>query len=196
MASSPTLDEMLVGGSAASGLLSSLFVLEQQPHTVSPVSIEPDEPQGPNGGGHRRAQANGGGAGAQQANSVAVTVHAQAPTADEASSAVRVVVDRSGGTAASCPTSQTADGNFEVTCTVTLSKAEAEAQVGALWQETPAQERIMASSPTLDEMLVGESAASGMLSSLFVAEQQPHIRARLGKGADETRLLLNLGGSR
>ena len=80
MASSPTLDEMLVGESAASGMLSSLFVAEQQPHTVRTLNIV-----GPNpGSGHRRAQANGGGGGAQQGNSVAVTVAVRAPTPAEA----------------------------------------------------------------------------------------------------------------
>ena len=80
MAAPPTLDEMLVGESAASGMLSSLFVAEQQPHTVRALNIV-----GPNpGGGHRRAQANGGGGGAQQGNSVAVTVAVRAPTPAEA----------------------------------------------------------------------------------------------------------------
>ena len=80
MAAPPTLDEMLVGESAASGMLSSLFVAEQQPHTVRALNIA-----GPNpGSGHRRAQANGGGGGAQQGNSVAVTVAVRAPTPAEA----------------------------------------------------------------------------------------------------------------
>ena len=80
MAAPPTLDEMLVGESAASGLLSSLFVAEQQPHTVRALNIV-----GPNpGSGHRRAQANGGGSGAQQGNSVVVTVAVRAPTPAEA----------------------------------------------------------------------------------------------------------------
>ena len=80
MALPPTLDEMLVGESAASGMLSSLFVAEQQPHTVRTLNIV-----GPNpGSGHRRAQANGGGGGAQQGNSVAVTVAVRAPTPAEA----------------------------------------------------------------------------------------------------------------
>ena len=80
------------------------------------------------------------------------------------------------------------------TCTILLSKAEAEANVGALWQATPAQERIMASSPTLDEMLVGESAASGLLSSLFVAEQQPHTVRVVDPGSRHRRAQANSGG--
>merc|ERR1711969_421968 len=60
-------------------MLSSLFVAEQQPHTIRALNIGPNP-----GSGHRRVQANGGGGGAQQGNSVAVTVAVRAPTQAEA----------------------------------------------------------------------------------------------------------------
>eukprot|EP01045_Picozoa_sp_COSAG04_P012481 COSAG04_NODE_841_length_9946_cov_6.344775_9_plen_161_part_00 len=94
----PTFEEMLVGGSRASAMLASLFTVEQQPSLVFPLTIEPThDPALDNGGGHRRTQANGGGSGAQDANSVVVTVKVEASTAAEADDALQVVVESSGG---------------------------------------------------------------------------------------------------
>ena len=49
------------------------------------------------GGGWNNQQGNGGGGGAQEANGVTVTVKADAPTPGEASNALQIVVDSSGG---------------------------------------------------------------------------------------------------
>ena len=40
MAAPPTLEEMLVGGSAANALLTSMLTVQQQPHVVYPLTIE------------------------------------------------------------------------------------------------------------------------------------------------------------
>eukprot|EP01045_Picozoa_sp_COSAG04_P025215 COSAG04_NODE_3269_length_2991_cov_2.786653_1_plen_368_part_10 len=236
-----TLEQMMVQGSAAHDALAAQLTARQLSHLAFPLSVADPSAES----GRRRAQANGGGAGAQQANSVAVMVRAQAPTQEEASSAVQAAVERSGGTvdpsgvalsqvvldrggatlgrrlegnatdeelaASSAHRRAQANGGgggaqqansvtvTVATCTITLSKAEAVATVEALWQQTPTQERIMIAPPTLDEMLVGESAASGMLSSLFVVEQQPHTVRPLSielvdPGSGHRRVQANGGG--
>jgi hypothetical protein len=43
LAAPPTVDEMLVSGSEANALLTSLFTVEQQPHVIYPLSIQASE---------------------------------------------------------------------------------------------------------------------------------------------------------
>jgi hypothetical protein len=67
LAAPPTLEEMLVGGSEANALLTSMLTVQQQPHVVYPLTIEPVASDGSGGGGggggggsgHRRRQLQG-----------------------------------------------------------------------------------------------------------------------------------------
>ena len=81
----PTLDEMLVSGTPASALLSSVFVQEQQPHVMFPV----DASLSSGGcGGHRRLQ-NGG-------DRLHVTIDTHAATPEGADAAVMRLVSATG----------------------------------------------------------------------------------------------------
>jgi hypothetical protein len=88
----PTMDEMLVGGSTAAGILASIFTNEQQPHSVevASVSLQPPDGLDPHGGGHRRTQRTG--------DAVYVQIVTHAPTPAEAERTVDSVADRFGGT--------------------------------------------------------------------------------------------------
>ena len=74
LAAPPTMEEMLVGGSTAAGILASIFTNEQQPHSVevASVSLQPPDGLDPHGGGHRRTQRTG--------DTVYVQVVTHAPT--------------------------------------------------------------------------------------------------------------------
>eukprot|EP01046_Picozoa_sp_COSAG06_P018634 COSAG06_NODE_1303_length_9931_cov_69.878255_4_plen_435_part_00 len=84
----PTLDEMLVSGTPANALLTSLFTAQQQPHVVYPLSFWLDA----SNGGHRRMQMG--------SDRLHVTIDTHAPTPTEASHALRLVVNKTGGTVA------------------------------------------------------------------------------------------------
>eukprot|EP01046_Picozoa_sp_COSAG06_P062091 COSAG06_NODE_13873_length_1210_cov_1.848785_1_plen_362_part_10 len=66
-------------------------------------------------------------------------------------------------------------GSAERTDTIVLSRADVEAQAAAVFDATPAAERTMAAPPTLEEMLVGGSAANALLTSMLTVQQQPHV---------------------
>lgn len=62
LAAPPTLEEMLVGGSEANALLTSMLTVQQQPHVVYPLTIEAVASAGGGGGGsghHHRRQLQG-----------------------------------------------------------------------------------------------------------------------------------------
>ena len=93
LAAPPTIDEMLVGGSTAAGILASIFTNEQEPHSVevASVSLQPPDGLDPHGGGgHRRTQRTG--------DTVYVQIVTHAPTPAEAERAVAAAADRFGGT--------------------------------------------------------------------------------------------------
>ena len=81
----PTLDEMLVTGSPAAGLLSALFTSQQQTHLAFPTAIEPLGSAVPvPGDGHRRALQRQDGA----VDRVSISIKATAPTVEESEGTV------------------------------------------------------------------------------------------------------------
>ena len=96
LAAPPTLDEMMVGGSSVAGILASIFVNEQQPHSVELASASLEPPDGldidAHGScwGHRRTQRTG--------DAVYVQITTIAPTASGAEHAAQGIVGRLGGT--------------------------------------------------------------------------------------------------
>ena len=59
--------------------------------------------------------------------------------------------------------------------TISLARLELEAQIAAMFAETPEDQRRLAAPPTLPEMLVSGTKASDMLAEHFTSEQLPHI---------------------
>ena len=61
MTAPPTLEEMLVAGTPANAMLSSMLTAQQQPHVVYPLAIEPvsGTSEGTAGQGHRLRQLQG-----------------------------------------------------------------------------------------------------------------------------------------
>lgn len=66
-------------------------------------------------------------------------------------------------------------GIVQRTDIITVQRADIEAQVADRWQATPADQRTLPASPTIDQMLVSGTPANTMLQSLFTVEQQPHV---------------------
>ena len=66
-------------------------------------------------------------------------------------------------------------GNAERTDTLVVEVSEVEAQIAAMFEATPAEERLLPAAPSVDEMLVAGSEAAAMLSRLFTEQQQPHV---------------------
>ena len=88
LAAPPTLDEMMLGGSPAAGILASIFTNEQQPHSVglASASLEPPDgldidAHGSGCWGHRRTQRTG--------DAVYVQITTIAPTASGAEHAAQ-----------------------------------------------------------------------------------------------------------
>eukprot|EP01046_Picozoa_sp_COSAG06_P009664 COSAG06_NODE_508_length_14925_cov_18.648995_3_plen_402_part_00 len=88
LAAPPTLEEMLVGGSEANALLTSMLTVEQQPHVVYPLTIEAVASDG-GGGGHRRMQRTG--------EDLHIQIATHAPTPQEAQKAVDRIIAATGG---------------------------------------------------------------------------------------------------
>jgi hypothetical protein len=90
-------------------------------------------------------------------------------------------------------------GTVQRTDRIVIDRANVEAQVQAVWQATPVDQRTIAA-PTLDEMLVSGTQANAMLGSLFTTEQQPHVVYPLSyslDGSDECgHRRLQKGGDR
>lgn len=82
LTTAPTMEEMLVSGTAANGLLTSMLTVEQRPHVVYPLTFEAVDSAVVDaaGGGHRRTQVAGAG--------VRVQTQTRAATPDEAQSAI------------------------------------------------------------------------------------------------------------
>ena len=91
-------------------------------------------------------------------------------------------------------------GTVTRTDTLSISRADIEAQVAALWQAIPASQRVTATAPTMEEMLVAGTEANEMLNTLFFNAQQPTVvfpltiepqgggHRRLQKGGDQLRV--------
>jgi len=58
--------------------------------------------------------------------------------------------------------------------TIVVANQELEAQSRSLFQAIPPADRSTAAPPTISEMLVGGTEGSALLSSMFVAQQEPH----------------------
>ena len=97
LVAAPTVDEMLVSGSEANALLTSMFSQQQEPHVIYPLTIQlDDDTGGTGGGGHRRTQRTGG--------DLRVQILAHAPTLAEAKAAVQGIMARSGAHIVAGPT--------------------------------------------------------------------------------------------
>jgi hypothetical protein len=175
------LEEMLVGGSEANALLTSMLTVEQQPHVVYPLTIEPAVAVGGGDGGKgRRLQRSGSG-------DLQVQIATRAPAEAEAQAAVDSIVAQTGGreqgapqrgrrrtqaTDPSCHRAFTTD--TELTTTLVIGTNSLEAQAAAVYYADRAGYASLPAPPTMDEMLVGGSTAAGILASIFTNEQQPH----------------------
>lgn len=107
----PSLNEMLVSGSEANALLTSMFTTEQQPHVIFPLSIEPISAF-PGDTGHRRMQ------GSEpepepEVDGIRVSVKTQASSGEHAN----IIADRLISRYPDCggPGATTADGTFDYT---------------------------------------------------------------------------------
>jgi hypothetical protein len=74
----------------------------------------------------------------------------------------------------SMPPECTLLGQTVHTDTIIVANEELEAQSRSLFDATPPVDRSSAAPPTIQEMLVGGTEGSALLSSMFVAQQQPH----------------------
>ena len=91
MAAPPTLEEMVVAGTEANEMLSSMFTAQQQPHVVYPLIFIGDSDSAESagkGGGHRRAQHRG--------DRLRVRIETHAPTPSEAHRAVTRLLSETG----------------------------------------------------------------------------------------------------
>jgi hypothetical protein len=170
----PTLEEMMVRGTAANTLLTRILTAEQRPHVVYPTIIEPN---GGGGGGRRRNQRAGDGG--THVTTLVVTVTTIAPTPQDAQAAADRVADRVDGTPVHGRRRTQAAGQSQLTTTMTVDVATIEAQAAAIYNEDRAscphcQYPSLARPPSIDDMLVGGSPAAGILASIFTNEQQPH----------------------
>ena len=66
-------------------------------------------------------------------------------------------------------------GGVERTDTIALSREQVEAMAAAMFAATPPEERTVAASPTLEEMVTAGTAANAMLFSMLTTQQQPHV---------------------
>lgn len=74
----------------------------------------------------------------------------------------------------SVPPECTTLGQTVHTDTIIVATQELEAQSRSLFQATAPADRRTAAPPTIQEMLVGGTEGSALLSSMFVAQQEPH----------------------
>ena len=79
----PTLGEMLVAGSEANALLTTLFAVHEEPHVVYPLSMQLDDTDGTE---HRRLQ--------KQGDRLVVVIDTHAPTRLDADRAEQRLIDR------------------------------------------------------------------------------------------------------
>jgi hypothetical protein len=79
----PTLDEMLVAGTEANALLTTLFTVHEEPHVVYPLSMQLDDTDGTQ---HRRLQ--------KQGDRLVVVIDTHAPTRLDADRAEQRLIDR------------------------------------------------------------------------------------------------------
>ena len=66
-------------------------------------------------------------------------------------------------------------GTFQRTDRILIERANVEAQSTAAWEATPAEQRVSAAPPSLEEMLVSGSEANTLLNSMFTVEQEPYV---------------------
>eukprot|EP01043_Picozoa_sp_COSAG02_P053912 COSAG02_NODE_6024_length_3868_cov_2.355001_2_plen_1105_part_00 len=59
--------------------------------------------------------------------------------------------------------------------TITVARTDVEAQAAAVWEQTSVDKRLLTAPPSLDAMLMSNTAANAMLVSLFSVKQQPHV---------------------
>ena len=67
---------------------------------------------------------------------------------------------------------------------ILVQRADIEAQIAAMWQATPADQRMAQSAPSADELLASGTPSNAMLASLFTVERQPYVIYPLVIGDD------------
>ena len=67
----------------------------------------------------------------------------------------------------------TAAGQTQRVDTVQISRSEVEAQASLMLAAIPPQQRMLATAPSLEDMMASESEGSALLASMFVEQQSP-----------------------
>jgi hypothetical protein len=188
LAAPPTLEEMLVTGSEAQALLSTMFVVEQPPQLVFPTEVEALAAEmfgggkGNGKGGRRNLQSSGPQSQGEAVGGVRLTLRASAPTVAGAEAAVATLVTASGGRRRLQDSAGTIEhsacGDVVTVQSIDFTKPEIEALAAQMFAaQPPSATRTLAAPPLLEEMLVTGSEAQALLSAMFVAEQPPYQTA-------------------